>query len=96
MDICANCTHHINDPKAFNSELWYNHFCGAITREKAKSSTTGQELYIIEGINVFGQKYRHLNKNPHPYCRDINKEGKCDKFKENLSNVNWNYLLKYL
>lgn len=80
MTICTKCANHKNSTHVNEAcpEVWYNHVCGAITREPMIDPVTGKHGYAIK--NDLGQI--HITDDPHPFCRDINTDGNCDKFVE--------------
>ncbi len=76
MKTCTNCIHYIHDIKnPAAPEVWYNHFCGASERKKAKDPVTGKDGW--GGQNDFGTQY--VSDQQYDYCRDVNK-GSCTQF----------------
>ena len=77
MKICVDCKHHINtmsNPAV--PDVWYNQVCSAVSRERATDPVTGKRGFADR--NDLGLGY--VTDQEHPYCRNINKHGRCNLF----------------
>jgi hypothetical protein len=74
LRICANCRH-----RCFRGSIWHEQFCGHedVQFVAAIDPVTGEEGYSPEGCQVSTL----LNEHPMPFCRDVNRDGKCRLFK---------------
>ena len=74
--ICTKCRHYLHiveNPAA--PQVWYNHRCGAVSREVGIDLVTGVKGY--RETNSLGMGY--VTDQQHPYCRDVN-NGSCPHF----------------
>lgn len=63
--ICSECKHCINTA-SLNAGVWYSFYCGAIVNKKQINFVTGELEYE--------------QKQKHPHCDYINRNGDCQLF----------------
>ena len=73
--ICAKCKHH-----CFTSDIWYDQYCHAVERERGIDPVNGKKCFVF--VNDLGCKC--FTDDRYPYCRDINPEGECLLYEENI------------
>ncbi len=74
--ICKECRFLITKDDGLRSSIWYNNFCGAVSREQSRDPYDGVMRYISR--NDLGEVY--FEDEAHPYVRDINPDGNCIYF----------------
>lgn len=72
--ICRNCKNARCEEKGSN--IWYNWYCTASPREEATDYVTGEKGF--KGVNDLGGEY--VTNEQFFHCRDINKNGQCEKY----------------
>jgi hypothetical protein len=77
FSVCTECVFLIMRQDGPRTGIWYNNFCGAITREKQRDPFDGVMKYAE--MNDLGRLY--FTDEAHPYARDINPDGNCQRFK---------------
>lgn len=66
--ICKNCTHFLNlEPGSPRADVWYNHLCKA------------SPLPVVLNV-VTGKMGPAIEDEAYSFCRDINRDGNCEKF----------------
>lgn len=77
MNICARCRHYVSSGEG-GADNWYEFLCGhpSVRHVKTVDHITGLTVYKPRnGLQTY-------SSNPMPYARDINKDGKCDKYEK--------------
>ena len=78
--ICVNCQHHISrwpgGRTGPSESTWYYQLCGAARYKEAIDPVSGEECYMR--YNSMGERY--YTDERHPYCREINTDGKCELY----------------
>jgi len=76
MTICTRCKHFYQ-----RSEVWYDQFCKASPLEKRVDPIDGRVKCF--GVNDLGNSYS--THNGYHYARNINTDGKCEKYEPKKS-----------
>jgi len=75
--VCYQCKHFKNlETDSPRADVWYNHVCTAVTRDKMTNPVTGREQYVEN--NDLGRTV--YTDQPYAYCRDVNTNGRCRWF----------------
>lgn len=73
--ICYDCQNFKNvAERETQKDIWYNHLCIATIFPTVIDPTTG-------GL-MFRDPDGFVSEKAHPYCRDINRDGKCGSYVE--------------
>lgn len=78
--ICTKCVHfkNIEPEDQCRNKIWYNHLCLASPLPKSINYVTGAE----ESYKEDNQKNKIFTDQEYNYCKDINTDGKCQRYIE--------------
>ena len=79
--VCTECRFLLDQTQTWQpSDIWYNQLCTASPLPTARDPYDGQ-VKPYEGNKYYP---KHFVSHRFSYCRDINKDGNCPKYKPKL------------